>query len=60
MEGEVKNMMDIGTYQDLDSIDSPIVNTGTINRDDMKKHSEKSPGKCASKTRDNFYRPIDN
>ena len=44
MEGEVKEIIEIEKDQDLDSINSPIVNAGRINREDIKKHGEKSPG----------------
>ena len=39
MGREVKDIIGIGKGQDLDSINSSIVNTGRINRDGIKKHS---------------------
>ena len=36
MEGEVKEIVEIEKDHDLDSINSPIVNTDRINRDDIK------------------------
>ena len=60
MEGEVKEIIEIKKYHDLDSINSPIVNAYRINRDGIKKHNENTQLKFEIKPRNNQYKPSDN
>ena len=60
MEGKVKEIIEIEIDHDLYSINSPIVNTGKINRDGIYKHSEKLLGKFEYKPRNNQYKLRDN
>ena len=60
MEEEFKEIIEIERDHDLDSINNPIVNVVRISRDDIKKRSEKSPGKFEYKPRNNQYKAMDN